>query len=302
MNAKHAAPVSEPAPASVTSAAPAPSTGATPATESTPIAGFRPIWAMAMKTSARSTAIFSVALVIVMSIYLSVYESMGNSDAMNTLLAQFPDSFTSAFGMQDLGSGAGWAQTTFFGLLGLFLIIAAAVAAGARAIAGDEESGMLELTMSRAVSRTGLYLGRLASMITMILVLTVVSGISLVVWNNLVSLSIEGANMLPQLTAFFGIALLCGSLALAAGAATGSRSTAVGSGTAMAVAAFLLNAVGNVKASWGWMHTVSPISWAYQNRPLANGWDLGGIALLYGASVVLLILGWFVFVRRDITG
>ena len=97
------------------------------------------------------------------------------------------------------------------------------------------------------------------------------------------------------------VGLLCGTLALAVGAITGRRNHAVTAGAGVVVAAYLLNALGNVSADNNWMHLVSPVSWAYQNRPLLNGWDWQGLALLYGVSALFVAAGWLVFTRRDVT-
>lgn len=259
------------------------------------------IFVQALRESWRAVLVWAAALVAVMTLYLSFYSSMGTMEGMQAMMDQLPQAMVDAFGFEDIGSGAGWAQSTFFGLLGLFILGAAGISWGARAIAGDEESGMLELTLAHRVTRTQVYVQRFLAILARIALLGAAVTAALLVLDAAVGLELDRANVAPQMLAYLGVGVLCAAVALAVGAATGNRGWALGAGAAVLAAAFLLNAVGNMDEGNRWMHAVSPVSWAYENRPLANGWDGGGLALLYGVSLVLVVLGWLVFTRRDVT-
>lgn len=258
------------------------------------------IFRHAFANSVKSLGMFSVALVAVMSIYFSVYQTFGDWTAMTAMLGQLPSVFLDAFGFNDITSGAGWAQSTFFGLLGMFVLMAFAITRGSALIAGDEESGMLELTLARSVSRGQVYAVRGLVLVLQLAILTAVAGISLDVWNSVGSMGIDATNYAPQLLAFFGTGLVCGVGAYAIGAITGVRGAANGAGAAIAVGAFLFNAVGSMGTDWEWMHWFSPVSWAFANRPLANGWDVPGLLALAALALVVGGTGWAVFRRRDV--
>lgn len=260
-----------------------------------------PVFVQSLRESWRSVLIWAAGLVTVMVMYLSFYTSMMTGSGMDQLIAQLPAGIVNAFGFQDISSGGGFAQSTFFGLLGVLLLGAAAVTWGARAIAGDEEAGMLELTLAHRVSRTQVYWERALALLARLVLLALIVGITLLIVNEPFGLGVDTANIPPQLAAYLGVGVLAGALALGVGGMTGSRSLALGLGGGVFTGGFLLNALGNMSADNEWMHTVSPFSWAYQNKPLLEGWDLGGLALLYGVAAVLAIAGWLVFVRRDVT-
>lgn len=40
-----------------------------------------------------------------------------------------------------------------------------------------------------------------------------------------------------------------------------------------------------------WLYKISPVSWAYQNKPLENEWDVGGVAALLILAVVFFVVG-----------
>ncbi|MCC2592063.1 ABC transporter permease [Tessaracoccus sp. OS52] len=260
-----------------------------------------PIFIQVMRESWRGVIYWGLALLAVMSLYLSFYSSMGNAEGLQLMMNQLPEGMTAAFGFRDIGSGAGWAHSTFFGLLGLFILSAACISWGARAIAGDEEEGMLELTLAHRVSRTQLYLERLLGMVFRLLLLGVIVAGGLVLLDGPAGLELDFGNIPPQVVAYLGVGLVCGTCALAVGAVTGDRGRATGAGAAVLVGGFLLNALANVDEGNEWMATISPVSWAYENRPLINGWDFEGIALLYGLTAVLVLVGWLGFTRRDVT-
>lgn len=259
-----------------------------------------PILVQSLRESWRAFLLWAAALLVVMFLYLSFYTSMFSGSGMDQLIAQLPPGIVSAFGFQDISTGAGYAQSTFFGLLGMFILSAAAISWGTRAIAGDEETGMMELTLAHQVSRTQVYWQRAAATLLRVLSLVAISGLTLLIVNEPFGLHIDTANFLPQLLAYMGIALVCGAVSLGVGGVTGSQPVALGAGWAVLAGGFLLNALGNMSADLEWMHSVSPVSWAYRNRPLLEGWDPAGLALLYGVAAVFAVAGWVVFTRRDI--
>lgn len=259
-----------------------------------------PVFVQAMKESWRGVFYWGLALLLVMTLYVSFYGSIGGSAPMQDVIGQLPDGAVAAMGIGDIGSGAGWAHSTFFGLLGLFLLAAASISWGARAIAGDEEGGMLELTLAHRVSRSRLYLERTLGIVLRLAVLGAAVGLTLLVLDGSAGLDLDWANIPPQIIAYVGIGVVCAMATLAVGASTGNRTLATAVGAGVIAAAFLLNALSNVDESNAWMAAISPVSWAYEDRPLSNGWDLVGLALLYGTAAVLGAIGWAVFTRRDI--
>lgn len=259
-----------------------------------------PILVQSLRESWRAFLLWAAALLVVMSLYLSLFTTMFTGSGMEQLIGELPDGIVSAFGFQDISSGAGYAQSTVFGMLGMFILSAAAISWGTRAIAGDEETGMMELTLAHRVSRTQVYWERAAALVLRVLGLVALVGVALLIINEPFGLHIDTANFLPELLAFMGIAVVCGALALGVGGITGSRAASLGAGAVVLVGGFLLNALANMSADLEWLYALSPMSWAYKNRPLLEGWDPAGLALLYGVAAVFAVAGWVVFTRRDI--
>ena len=63
-----------------------------------------------------------------------------------------------------------------------------------------------------------------------------------------------------------------------------------------------LDAVGGMGEDLTWLANLSPYHWAFGNAPLADGFDWGGLGLLWGSSAVLIGVASWVLSRRDILG
>ena len=241
------------------------------------------------------------AIVAVLSLYLPLYPSIAAGGQLESLLASMPPSLINSLGFATIASGPGYAQATYFGLLGFVLPAIAAVAWGASALAGDEEDGRLELTLAHAVTRSRVLLERgLAILLKLVVLLGIGFGVVLAL-NAPGELTLDAGNVFAAVVAQLGLAVLCFATAYAVGAATGRRSWAIIAGSVVAGASYLLNAVGAQSADVEWLRNLSPIWWAYGDAPLATGWHLG-IAAPWALAVAVFLAGWAVFTRRDLAG
>ena len=111
--------------------------------------------------------------------YAAFYPSI-NTPEMSDVLDAFPAGVMDALGFADITSAAGYLGSTTFGLLGPVLVIVMAAALGGSAIAGDEESGRLDLTLAHPVSRWTVLLQRFAAIVVALLAVCVVLALALV--------------------------------------------------------------------------------------------------------------------------
>jgi ABC-2 type transport system permease protein len=79
---------------------------------------------------------------------------------MAAALENYPQAIMDALGLEDMVSPAGYLQSTVFGIIGPLLLLIFAGGAGARAIAGDEEAGTLDLLLASTVSQAQVLLQR----------------------------------------------------------------------------------------------------------------------------------------------
>jgi ABC-2 type transport system permease protein len=248
----------------------------------------RNVFAKTLRDQRRSLLWWSLGLVAVVAVYVLPYRQFLDSGVLS---ANTDTPLYQALGSDN--SPAGYLQGTLFALLGPLLLVMMAVAAGARAIAGDEEAGTLELLLAHPVSRTRLVLERFGALAAAVTLL------GLVVWAA-ADMGI-GADRLAATT--LGLVLLAlgfGTVALAAGAASGHRGLTLGVTAAVAVAGWLAHTVAPqvdaLKAAQQW----SPFYYYLGGDPLRTGIDLGHLAVLAAIPLVMVGLGLWSLNRRDI--
>ncbi|WP_353809513.1 ABC transporter permease subunit [Agromyces sp. SYSU T00194] len=241
-----------------------------------------------------------VGVVAALLLYLPLYSSFAQDGQFEDIMATMPQALVKSLGYDQLGTGAGYAQGTFFGLIGFVLLTIATVGWGTSVIASDEENGQLELTLAHAVSRGRVLAERTAAVVVKLAIIGVVIVGVVAALNDPVGLGIEPWDIVAGTATLLGLAMLSASAAIGVGAMTGSRTWSIGAGAGIAVVGYVLNAVGNQSADLEWLHQISPYSWAWSENPLAVGPDWMALGLLYGISLLLLVAGWLVFRRRDI--
>lgn len=259
-----------------------------------------PLFRRALADSWRSLIAWSLGVVAAVMLYLPLFPSLGGNPDMQKLLGSLPPELVNAIGYDQISTGPGYTQSTFYGLIGFVLLTIAATSWGTAAVAADEETGSLELTLAHDVSRTQVILERSAALIIRLAWLGALSAILVIAMNGPAELDIEPAHAFAGAAAIVGLTLLSGMAAVAVGALTGRRLYATAAGAGIAVVGYALNAVANQSEDLDWLHNWSPYNWAYGNSPLADGADWGGLTLLYGVSAALVLIAVVALDRRDL--
>jgi ABC-2 type transport system permease protein len=249
----------------------------------------------------RGLLLWSIAIGAVSAMYTSFYPMMGqDAAAIEPFMENMPEGLISALGMDQIGTAAGYLQSTVFGLLGPALLLVFAIGSGARTLAGGEEDGTLELELAHPVSRTRVYLERLVGLwlgagVLAGAVFVVVAALAVVL-----DMDLGADRIVAGVVSLLLLGLAFGTLALAVGAATGRRGVALAAAAAVAVSAFVAQAIGPVVDGLGWLSTISPWNWYIGGDPLFDGFDWGGLALLAGLTLVSAAVGLWRYRDRDL--
>ena len=113
---------------------------------------------------------------------VAVYPTVRDSPSLDKFVAQSPEALKAFIGFGgaiDYTSAAGYLGGELFSFMVPLLLLLAAIGAGARAIAGEEEVGTLELLLSCPISRRRLVLEKLAALVVETTALGVVLLVSL---------------------------------------------------------------------------------------------------------------------------
>lgn len=259
-----------------------------------------PIYRRHLRDSARSLALWGLGLVAVPLLYLPLFPSMRSSGLLGDKLAAIPPEMLDTLGMDvtSMATGWGYAHQTVFGMLGMLLLLVLGIATGARAIAGDEESGTLELLLAHATDRTSVLTARLLHVATVVVLAVGLTVAVVAALNGPSELELSGEGLLGEGAALLLLVAFHALLAFAVGALTGRRGLAVGVTSAVAVLGWFAHNQGDKVAEW--LPALSPFEWAYGQAPLHLGPDRPGLAALATGAVVFVVIAFAGFLRRDL--
>ena len=261
---------------------------------------------VALKTlhdSRRAIGWWSLGLIGTVALMVSVYPSVRDNPSLNKLVEDYPEAikgFLGFGGEVDYVSGAGYLGSELFAFMLPMLMLVVAIGAGARAVAGEEEQGTLDLLLANPVSRRRLVLEKLAALIVELAALSLVLWVSLLVGTAAVGMDISAGHLLAATISAGLLALAYGCIALCVGATWGHRARAIGVAAAAAVAAYLVNALAPLVDTLDPLRKASPFYHYAASDPLRHGLDAGHVGILLAITVIACALAPIAFDHRDL--
>ncbi len=259
----------------------------------------RELFLGAVRTLRRSTLWWSVALSGYVVLNLAFWPSFENSD----MLKSFDDmgAIMEAFGAKDLASPAGYLDGQVFALMLPILMSAMMIAATTAITSGDEDAGRLELLHALPVSRSALWLTRLAGALVMLAVTTAMTLLMLVISIRVFSLDGVGVvDVAGPLLGSAALAMFHGAVGFAAGAAGLARPRSITTAVAVLVAGYLVALVLPIAKTFESARNWSPWHWALGQAPAVDGVGLVGIGGLVAAATAIVWVGGLAIEHRDI--
>jgi ABC-2 type transport system permease protein len=234
----------------------------------------------------------------------SVFPTVRNNAAgIDALMKTYPEALKKMFGL-DAGisftSGAGFLHMELFSFIIPLLLLVFAVGFGARAVAGEEEEGTLDLVLSGPISRRSVFVQQYASMLVTTAVLGLAMLLAILLAGSAFGMGLDPGKVAAAVFVSVLIALVFGSLALAVGAASGRRGLTVGVAGAAALASYLVFSLADMVS---WLGTVQKaLPWYYyaEAKAILNGlnWAHAGVMVAFVAALPMVALVWFE--RRDL--
>ena len=256
-----------------------------------------------LRDSRRAILWWSVGLIGYVALIAAVWPSVRDNPALVKLHETYPKTlraFVSFGGEFDFSTPAGYLGAELFSFMVPLLLLVAAIGGGARSLAGEEELGTLDLLLSNPVSRPRVALEKLAALVVEIVALGVVFWIILWIGTWAAAMRISGAHLLAAVTSTVLLALAYGTIASLVGAATGRRAYAIAVTAALAVGAYLLNALAPLVDALGHVRAASPWYQYAASDPLRHGLGIAHVGVLLAIGLVACLLVPVVFDRRDL--
>jgi ABC-2 type transport system permease protein len=227
------------------------------------------------------------------------YDSIIDMGAdFEALLESYPQEMLAFFGnIQIMMTPAGYIDTYFFSYMTMIIGIFAA-ASGAALVVGDEERGVLDLTLAHPISRTKLFWARLLAVIValaLVLVIAWLSWLPGLAWG----MEITAAQLLLPFLPLLAVLLFFGTLALLLSLVLPSSRLAATLTAAAIVANFLLVGLTNLNDNLQPVLDWTPLRY-YQGGLAIDGLNWSWLLGLLAFALLFSVLAWLLFQRRDI--
>jgi len=269
-----------------------------------PITGRWEITRQALRAARRTLAIWAAAFAGLIALYAVIWPSVRGNTSWRNLFDTLPPAYRALFtasGSIDLSTAGGYLGVELMGFMGPALIAVYAITAGSAAIAGEEDRGGLEVTLSAPVSRVQLFGQRFTALLIGIATLMLTTAAALWIFSAVLDMGL-GLGAIASAAAALGIfGLFAGAVAIAVGAATGSPAAARGVAALVTVASYLINALAQVTSALRPARPISPYYLVLGNEPLAHGLRLVGAVSVLAAVAAIAAAGGILFALRDLS-
>lgn len=231
-----------------------------------------------------------------------LYPSVADVPDLDAIFESMPEAISRLFlgNIESLTSPEGYLNGQNFVVMQPLIFLVFAIGRGSGAIAGEEERGTLDLLLAYPIRRSRVVLEKFAAMVAATLALGVVSWLSMTIPALAVDMDISLLRLAEIHISCVLLGLVFGTVALGLGCATGSRGMSLGVASALAVAAYFVNALAPLVESLESAQKLSPFYLYIGADPLSNGLDPAHAGALLGIVAVFIALGLALFERRDL--
>jgi ABC-2 type transport system permease protein len=259
-----------------------------------------PVLAATLRRERRGTGVWMLAMAGMSALYWGLWPTVRDDPALAELKGQSLGRVGEAMGFSDISTAAKYLDATVFGVLGPLLLIIFAVIAGSRAVAGDDEQGLLDIYLAQPVSRTRYLVERIGALVVQLALLAATVGAVVAGLNVLQDDGLATGDLLASAAGLGLVGLTFGLVAVAAGAFVGHRGVVVGIAAASALLTYLGYGFSSQISALSGLRYGSPFWWFTGHTPAAGGLTVAAFAVLLAVPAVLAAVAVPAFNRRDV--
>jgi beta-exotoxin I transport system permease protein len=247
----------------------------------------------------RSLIGYCLGMAVYALVVVAMYPAFKTSSSLDKLIAS--DSTAAAlFGISGpISTSGGWLNGNIYANFFPLVMLLLTIGYGASCLAGQDEDGTLGQLAVLPVRRAVIVANKAAAMALQAAALAVTVAVLVIIGRSF-QLDVTVTSVVSVSAATFLMGLCFGLVTMAAGALTGRRGTAVGAGTALAAASYLISSLAPV-ASWiRPARYASLFYWSVGNSQVSQGVSPGDYAVLIGVGLCALTAAVLAFRRLDI--
>lgn len=258
------------------------------------------LFAKTLRDRRRGLAGWSLGLAALTGLVFLYWPSVRDSPDLQRFAEDLPEGVRALVGDTDFTSPAGYLNGELFAIMVPLLFLIVTIAMGARAIAGEEERGTMDLLMSMPLSRTRMLLEKVAAGLVLVATLGIVLLLALLVGAAATDMNLPVSRLISVTVMTVALAFPFGGIALVVGCATGRRAAALGAASSAAVAAYVVNALAPLTQGLEPIRGLSPFAWYGSSEVLRRGLAVGDLLLLVGTGAALVGLALALLEHRDL--
>ena len=238
-------------------------------------------------------AMFLMTL-FVMAVYPTFKDTFGQQ------LNNVPDSLKAILGQaSDYQRIEGFIELQVF-LQMIFLTIIYGAVLFTGLLAGDEGEGTLQTLLAQPVGRSKVYWQKLAAGALLLWLVTFGLFVGVAAGTPLVHESVNLVRLLEGTLMVWLVTLVYSLLGYMMGAMTGRRGMAGALAGIFAFVTYMLNSLVGAVPALKVVNHISPIKYLSNPRVMDHGLNAGNVSLMVAAAVVMVLIGWWAFRKRDI--
>lgn len=260
---------------------------------------FRTVFSKDLRDQRRGLIGWGGGLALITLVIVALWPSIRDIPDIEEFLASYPEAFLELFNIEAMTTGAGFLNAELYSILLPALFIVYGVSRGARSVAGEEEAGTLETLLVTPVTRLRLLADKAAALIVGVVALGAVVLVTTWIGAVVVDMGLGVGELAGGSVSMVLIGIEHGLLAFSVGAAIGRRGVAVATGSAVAVAGYVLYVAGAFIDRLEPWRILSPFHQALEGGPIGAGWPATYLWMpAVGLAAYLLAMPRFE--RRDI--
>lgn len=260
---------------------------------------YRNVFLKSLRDQRRALIGWTIGLALLVVLEAAIWTGLRDMVSWKDLLAAYPEPMRKLFKLEDFTTGTGFINAELFSVMLPMLFIVYGIGRGAKAIAGEEEAGTLDVLLVTPVTPARLVWQHASAIAVGLAALGMAQYIVMLGCSVTLGMKLDPADLAGATLAVVLLGMEFGWLALALGAAIGRRGPAIGVASAAAVGSYLLYAAGQMLDSVRSWQPLSPFHQALTGGPLGAGLPARYL-WMPAIAVLVVVLAMPVFDRRDI--
>jgi ABC-2 type transport system permease protein len=248
----------------------------------------------------KSLILYSVGMALYVLVVVALYPSFKDAGNLDQFTTE-SQGLAALFGISgSLTTPTGWLSANIYANFFPLIVLMLTIGYGAWCLAGQEGDGHLELVLSLPFARTSVVAQKMATLAVQAVVFSVVVFLCSLVGRGF-DLTVDTANLATTTLAVTLMGIDFGLLAVALGAASGNKGSAVGITAAIAAASYLISSMAPLIEWLQPLRYVSLFYWSVGDGQLEQGVSWAAFAVLITTGLALGAACLVAFRRHDLS-